>query len=76
MRMKRLDLWEKKFVALHQDNASANILFSIKEFLADKHNPILKHPPYSSDLAPCVFYLFSKLKISLKRTQFQILEEA
>ena len=32
------------------------------ENLAKKNSPVLPHPPYSPDLAPCDFYLFSKLK--------------
>ena len=31
-------------------------------FLAKKNIPVLPHPPYSPDLAPCDFYLFPKLK--------------
>lgn len=31
----------------------------------------MKHPPYSSDLAPCEYHLFGKLKESLRGTKFQ-----
>jgi hypothetical protein len=30
----------------------------------------LPHPPYSPDLAPADFFLFSKLKTTLKRRRF------
>lgn len=43
--------------------------------MADKRIPILEHPPYSPDLAPCDFYLFPKLKTALKGTRFHTLEE-
>jgi len=43
---------------LHHDNAPAQTALSIREFLAKKNIPVLPHPPYSPDLAPCDFYLF------------------
>lgn len=49
--------------------------FSVKQFLADKRIPVLEHPPYSPDLAPCDFYLFPKVKIALKGTYFRFVEE-
>jgi histone-lysine N-methyltransferase SETMAR len=33
--------------------------------LRDLHYELLKHPPYSPDLAPSDFYLFPKLKLYL-----------
>jgi transposase len=33
------------------------------------------HPPYSSDLVPADFFLFPKLKTTLKRRRFQTIEE-
>jgi len=45
---------------LHHDNAPAHTALSIREFLAKKNIPVLLHPPYSPDLTPCDFYLFSK----------------
>jgi hypothetical protein len=41
---------------------------------AKKNIPILPHPPYSPDLAPCDFYLFSKLKLKLKGHNFRMME--
>jgi hypothetical protein len=51
---------------LHHDNAPAQPAPSIREFLAKKNIPVLPHPPYSPDVAPCDFYLFTKLKLKLK----------
>jgi len=51
---------------LHHDNAPAHTALSVREFLAKKNIPVLPHPPYSPDLAPCDFYLFSKLRFKLK----------
>ena len=45
---------------LHHDNAPAHTALSIREFLAKKNIPVLPHPPYSPDLAPCDFCLFPK----------------
>ena len=32
---------------------------------------VLKHPPYSPDLARCDFFLFPKIKAGLKGTRFE-----
>jgi hypothetical protein len=40
-----------------------------------KQVPVLHHAPYSLDLAPCDFFLFPKLKHSLKGTHFQSIED-
>jgi histone-lysine N-methyltransferase SETMAR len=47
---------------MHQLNTE----LSIREFLAKKNIPVLPHPPYSLDLAPCDLCLFPKLKSKLK----------
>ncbi|EGI61189.1 FLJ37770-like protein [Acromyrmex echinatior] len=39
-----------------------------------RKNLLLDHPPYSSDLAPCDFYLFPKVKSALKGTRFESVE--
>jgi hypothetical protein len=46
---------------------------SVKQLLANKKT-VLEHPPYSSDLAPCDFYLFPKFKSVLKGTHFLSVE--
>jgi len=58
----------------HHDNPPAHTALSIREFLAKKNIPVLPHPPYSPDLAPCGFYLFSKLKLKLKGRHFGTME--
>ena len=55
---------------LHHNNAPAHTALSIREFLAKKNIPVLPHPPYSPDPAPCDFYLFCKLKLKLKGLHF------
>jgi hypothetical protein len=36
---------------------------------------VIPHPPYSSDLGPCDFFLFPKMKLKLKGRQFDTIEE-
>jgi hypothetical protein len=37
-----------------------------------KHSiPVVSHQPYSPDLAPCEFFLFPRLKSTLKGKRFQ-----
>jgi transposase len=59
----------------HDDNAPSHRVLITHEFLA--HNSIitLPHPPYSPDLAPCNFFLFSKMKLKLKGRRFDLVEE-
>jgi len=59
---------------LHHDNMPAHTALSVREFLAKKNIPIIPHPPYRPDLAPCDFYLFSKLKFKLKGHHFGMME--
>jgi histone-lysine N-methyltransferase SETMAR len=39
---------------------------SVREFLTSKQINVLKHPPYSPDLAPSDFFLFPKIKEIMK----------
>ena len=59
---------------LQHYNAPANTALSIREFLAKKNIPVLPHPSHSPDLAPCDFYLFPKLKSTLKGHHFGRME--
>jgi histone-lysine N-methyltransferase SETMAR len=70
IRRKRPELWKNGWI-LHQDNTPAHNALSVRQFLAKKQVPVLHHAPYSPDLAPCAFFLFPKLKHSLKGTHFQ-----
>jgi hypothetical protein len=69
IRTDSLDDW-----VLHHDNAPAHTALSIRDFLAKKNIPELPHPPYSPNVAPCDFYLFSKLKLKLKVRYFGTME--
>ena len=59
---------------LQHDNAPAHTALSIREFLAKENIPVLPHPTYSPDLAPCDFCLFPKLKSKLKGHNYGTME--
>ena len=71
---KRPGLWPDKWI-LHHDNAPAHDALRFREFLAKNSITKMDHPPYSPDLAPCDFWLFPKLKNSLKGQRFADLSE-
>jgi transposase len=48
---------------------------SVREFLAKHSIPVVPHPPYSPDLAPCDFFLFPRLKSTLKGKRFLAVAE-
>ena len=71
VREKRRDLWESNILLLYHDNAPAHTALSIRKFLADKNITVPKQSPYLSAFAPCSFFLFLKVEISLKKHIFQ-----
>jgi histone-lysine N-methyltransferase SETMAR len=61
---------------LHWDNAPVHTAATVQEYLAAKGVQMLRHPPYSPDLAPADFFLFPRVKtklagLSLKQETFQ-----
>ena len=70
VREKRRELWQDKSWLLHHDNAPAHN----GQFLAEKNIAVLEQPPYLPDLAPCDFFLFPKLKGSIKGIRFEGVE--
>jgi len=75
VRRKRPELWENQTWMLHHDNAPAHALLLIHSYLAKHQTSVVPHPPYSPDLAPADFFLFPKLKTTLKGCHFQTTEE-
>uniref|UniRef100_A0A8C3CED1 Transposase n=1 Tax=Cairina moschata TaxID=8855 RepID=A0A8C3CED1_CAIMO len=51
---------------LHHDNAPSHTAFRVVEYLAQHKVAMLPQPPYSSDLAPPDFFLFPRIKSTLK----------
>jgi histone-lysine N-methyltransferase SETMAR len=75
IRRKRPELWKNGWI-LHQDNTPRTVHYRFDSFWQKKKQvPVLHHAPYSPDLAPCDFFLFPKLKHSLKGTYFQSIED-
>jgi len=66
----------KKKKIFHQDNAPAHKSVLGMGKLSDLHYKLLKHPPYSPDLAPSDFCLFPKLKLFLAGQRFSLNQEA
>jgi len=75
VRRKRPEAWTNKTWMLHHDNAPAHASLLIREFLAKQDTIVVPQPPYSPDLAPAAFFLFPKLKSTLKGRRFQTIEE-
>jgi len=55
---------------LLHDNVPAHRLVLVKDFLAKDNVTTLEHPPYSSDLDPAEFYMFTRLESTLKGRRF------
>ena len=75
VRRKRPYLWAAKTWQLHHDNAPGHSIHLIQGFLAKHNIPPIRQAPYSPDMAPCDFWLFPKLKMPLKGTQFESRED-
>jgi transposase len=59
----------------HHKNASAHTALLVRQFLAKNAIPTLPKPAYTPDLSPPDFFLFPKLKITLKGRRFQTVED-
>jgi len=66
MRRIRPDQYSSGDWFLLHDNAPAHTAIIVSEFLAKKSVTVITHPPYSPDLAPADFFLFPKLKMTMK----------
>ena len=75
--------FRKRFPALfksgqwhfHQDNAPVNNSILVTDYLNKMGIETVPHPLYSSDLAPCNFWLFPKLKEKLRGCRYETIEE-
>jgi len=72
---KRPGLWKENSWILHYDNAPSHKAIIVNEFLTKNSTNIIEQPPYSPDMAPADFFLFPKLKLSLRGTRFQSIED-
>jgi histone-lysine N-methyltransferase SETMAR len=67
---------QKKKIIFHQDIAPTHKSVLAMGKLRDLHYELLKHSPYSPDLAPSDFCLFPELKLSLAGQRFSSNQEA
>jgi len=70
VRRKRPEAWTNNSWMLHHDNAPAHASLLIRESFTKHETTVVPQPPYSPDLAPADFFLFLKLKSSLKGRRF------
>jgi len=75
VRKKRPELLENQTWMLHHDKAPAHTSFLIRSYLAKYQTSVVPHPPCSPDLAPADYFLFPKIKTTLKGRRFQTIEE-
>ena len=72
---RRPQLWATGDWQLHHNNMSAHALHLVKSFLVKHQITQVTQPLYSPHLVPWDFWLFPKLKSSLKGKRFQIINE-
>ena len=61
--------WPEKLAngfIFHHDNAPCHTSLLVRKFLSNKNIMVYPHPPYSPNLAPCDFWLFPKVKMTVK----------
>jgi len=55
---------------LHHDNTPSHSAIIIREFLTKNETNTIQQPSNSPDMAPCDFFLFDRVKKSLRGTRF------
>jgi histone-lysine N-methyltransferase SETMAR len=75
VRRHRPGKWRTGYWLIHHDNAPAHRSVTTNAFLTKHNIPLLPHPPYSPDLAPCDFFLFPQLKKTMKGRRFDDIEQ-
>ena len=55
---------------LLHDNDPAHSAIRVRQFLIQEMLAVLDHPPYTHDVAPADFFLFSRLKSAIKGARF------
>lgn len=62
-------------VILQHDNAPAHTAKAVKNIISELSWDILPHPPYSPDLAPSDYHLFSSMSHALAEQHFTSYED-
>jgi histone-lysine N-methyltransferase SETMAR len=71
---KQPELLERGAILL-QDNATPHRHHDVQNLVQRSGWEVLAHPPYSPDLAPCGYWLFSRVKKHLRGKRFQSEED-
>jgi hypothetical protein len=66
--------WRNNSWVLRHDNAPAHTSFVVPQILSSSKTTVTPHPPYSSDLALCNFFLFPKMKLKHRERCFESTE--
>jgi transposase len=74
VRRKRPQLWTNQTWVLQHDNVPAHSLL-VHNFLEKNEMTVVPQPHYSPDLTPADFFLFPKLKSTLKGRRFDTFDE-
>ena len=74
VRRKRPEKLADGFI-LHHDNAPCHTSLLVRQFLSNKNITVCPHPPYSPDLAPCDFWLFPRVKMTMKGKRFESIQD-
>ena len=62
-------------IVSHHDNAPSHKAIIVNEFLSKNSTNIIEQPPYSPDMGPVDFFLFPNLKLPLRGSRFQSIED-
>ena len=73
-RWKRPALFKSGQWHFHQDNAPVHNSILVTDYLTKMGIRTVPHPPYSSDLSPCDFWLFPKLKEKFRGCRYETIE--
>lgn len=74
-RRKRPDLWQNNPWQLHPDNIPVHTSLLVREFFAKINTVMTPQSPYSPEMTLCDFFMFEKLKKTLKGRRFSSIDE-
>ena len=71
---KKIRVVEKKILDFHHDNISTHSSLWIRDYCVKSGTTVLPHPPHSLRYFPSRFFLFPKLKSTLKGPRFHSID--
>ena len=72
---KRLTLFKSGLWHFYQNNAPVHNCILVTDYLTKMDVKTVPHPPYSRDLDPCDFWLFTKVNEKLRGCRYETIEE-